>query len=114
MASKTILLKYQESGKKVVIPAETTNDLDFLESSFRSLYQCELKESNVAITFQRYDEAFDEFIDLETDEEVHHLDKINVIATPTVATSTTEVSWPVSITSTRNPVEGRMYTEQGV
>ena len=42
MGSKTVLLKYQEHRKKVVIPAEKeTSDLAFLELSFRQFINFE-------------------------------------------------------------------------
>ena len=81
MESKTILLKYQENRKKVVIsPKEGTKELAFLESVFRKLLNFE--QVNVAISFQRYDPDFEEFVDLEEDDELRNMEKLNVVVTP--------------------------------
>ena len=69
------------SIKKVVISAEEgTNELAFLESVFRKLLNFE--QVNVAISFQRYDPDFEEFVDLEEDDELRNLEKLNVVVTP--------------------------------
>ena len=79
MASKPILLRYQENRKKVVIPAEKTeSDLEFLESSFCTHFKFQ-NQVNLVISFQRFDKDFEEFVDLEPDEELLDL---NVIVTP--------------------------------
>lgn len=41
---------------------------------------------NLAIAFQQFDKDFDEFVDLEGDEEQHHLEKLNVVVTPVFVT----------------------------
>jgi len=86
MEPKTILLKYEGNRKKVFIPREQgTSDLAFVESAFRTLFKFE-KQVNLAIAFQRFDKDFDEFVDLEGDEELHHLEKLNVVVTPVLVT----------------------------
>ena len=86
MSSKTILLTYQENRKKVVIPpAEKDSELAYLESTFQKLFHFE-KQVNLAISFQRFDRDFEEFVDLEESEELHHLEKLNVVVTPALIT----------------------------
>ena len=86
MASKTVLLKYEEHRKKVMIPAEKdTSDLAFLESSFRQAFNFE-KQVNLTISFQRYDADFDELVDMEDGDEIQHLEKLNVVVTPVLVT----------------------------
>ena len=86
MESKTILLKYQDNRKKIPIPTEKSiGDLEFLESSFRTLFKFQ-NQVNLAISFQRFDQAFDEFVDLEEDEELDDLEKLNVVVTPVLVT----------------------------
>ena len=85
-ASKTVLLKYQEHRRKVIIPAEKdTSDLSFLESSFRKIFNFE-KQVNLSISFQRYDADFDELVDLEYGDDIKHLEKLNVVVTPVLIT----------------------------
>ena len=89
--SKTVLLKYQENRKKVVIPVEKdVSDLVYLETAFRQLFHFE-KQVNLVISFQRLDPEFDEFVDLEPGEELSHLEKLNVV-TPVLVTPPA-VSW---------------------
>lgn len=88
MSSKTILLTYQESRKKVVLPPEKSSDLTYLESTFRKLFHYE-KQVNLVISFQRFDPDFGEFVDLEEGEWLHHLDKLNVVVTSTLVTPPT-------------------------
>ena len=86
MDSKTVLLVYQENRKKVLIPKEkATSDLKFLESSFRTLFKFE-KQVNLVISFQRFDKAFNEFVDLDDDEELRDLEKLSVVVTPVLVT----------------------------
>ena len=82
MAFKTVLLRFKENRKKVVIPeAKPTRDLQFLESSFRKLFKFE-QQINLAISFQRFDETFDELVDLEEGDLVENREKLNVVVTP--------------------------------
>lgn len=86
MASKTVLLKYHEHRRKVVIPADKEmSDLAFLELSFRQVFNFE-KQVNLSISFQRFDSDFDELVDLEDGDEVSHLEKLNVVVTPVLVT----------------------------
>ena len=90
MAYKTIILKYQENGKKVLVPKEkSTTDLAFLEASFRSLFKFQ-NQVNLDISFQR--EAFGELVDLEVDDVLKDLEKLNVVVTPVLVTPP-PVSW---------------------
>ena len=92
MEYKTILLKYQENRKKIYIPKEkAVSDLEFLEESFRELFKFQ-NQVNLAISFQRFDEAFVEFVDLDPEEELLHLEKLNVVVTPILVTPPV-VSW---------------------
>lgn len=69
-----------------MIPAEKeTSDLSFLELSFRQVFNFE-KQVNLAISFQRHDPDFDELVDQEDGDEVIHLEKLNVVATPVLVT----------------------------
>ena len=86
MAYKTILLKYQENRKKVLVPKEkSATDLAFIGSSFRLLFKFQ-DQVNLDISFQRFDEAFGELVDLEEDEELKDLEKLNVVVTPLLVT----------------------------
>ena len=86
MAFKTVLLRFKENRKKVVIPeAKPTSDLQFLESSFRKLFKFE-QQINLAISFQRFDETFDELVDLEEGDLVQNREKLNVVVTPILIT----------------------------
>ena len=72
MASKTVLLKYLEHKRKVLIPAEKeASDLAFLESSFRE-----------ALNYEK-------LVDLEHGDHVIHLGKLNIVVTPVLDTPQT-------------------------
>ena len=84
--AKTVLLVYQEHRKKVLIPREkTASDLEFLESSFRTLFKFQ-NQVNLVISFQRFDQVFDEFVDLDEGEELRDLEKLHVVVTPVLVT----------------------------
>lgn len=77
---------YQESKKKVVIPKEkATSDIEFLQASFRALFKFQ-NQVNLDIAFQRFDQAFCEYVDLEDDEELHDREKLKVVVTPLLVT----------------------------
>lgn len=86
--SKTVLLTYQESKKKVVIPHDKPgSDLDYLEITFRNLFHFE-KQVRLFISFQRFDQDFGELVDLEQSDEINHKDKLNVVVSSTLVTPT--------------------------
>ena len=56
-------------------------DYEYLESSYHTLFKFE-KQVNLQIFFQRFDEVFSEFVDLEPDEELSDFEKLNVVVFP--------------------------------
>ena len=86
---KTVLLSYLERNKVFQIPDEKNDtDLTFLEKGFRKTFSY---ASNVSltVTFQRYDEAWGEYIELSEDDIIRNKDKLKVVVTPCMITPDT-------------------------
>ena len=82
-ASKTsVLISYLERNKKVDIPSDKEeNDLSYLATVCKKSFAFG-SNVNIDITFQKYDEEWDSFIDLEDDYVASHRDKLKMIVTP--------------------------------
>ena len=101
MSSKVVVLSYLQRNKKVIIPQDISEcEFDYLRNKVLSLFDFKIG-SNVKldITFQKYDDELNEFIDIETKHEcndtIEHKDKLKVVVTPIlqdVDSSTTRVS----------------------
>ena len=86
MEFKTVLLRYQQSREKVLIPKQKEGtDIQFLELSFRMLFKFD-NQVNLQILFQRFDPAFDDFFDLDERDEIRDLEKLKVVVTPVLTT----------------------------
>lgn len=66
MSSKTILLSYLERNRVVKVPHTSSSDVHYLETEFRRLFQFGSND-HVIITFHRYDDEWQEYIDFEED-----------------------------------------------
>ena len=84
MAKKSILLSYSGRNKVAKIPREDRNNISFLREEFKTLYSAKSVETQ-AIQFHRYDEDWQEYIELEDDDIVRDKEKLNVKIVPMLA-----------------------------
>lgn len=92
--SKTVLLAYLESKKKIIIPGDSSKpDLDYLREEFLTSFRpkCDANVS-LEVTFQRFDPEWNEFVDLDDGDVLVHKDKLKAIATPILSQQTTTPS----------------------
>ena len=83
-AKKMVVLSYQGSNKKVVIPqTKGMMDVQYLEEEFKKRFN--FTETNAKVTFQRLDEDVGEYIDLEDGDEICHKEKLNAVVTPSIS-----------------------------
>ena len=95
-SDRTVLLSYLENNKKITIPANTAkSDLEYLREVFLTSFKFE-PNVQLDITIQRFDKDFDEFVDLEGDDEVCHKEKLKAVVTPILAQDTPQSSRPCS------------------
>ena len=85
--SKTVLLAYLKSKKKIIIPGDSSkSDLDYLREEFLTSFKC---DANVSLTFQRFNPEWNEFVDLDNGDVLVHKDKLKAIVTPILLQQTT-------------------------
>ena len=77
MATKQVLVSYQERKKVLHLPAnESEGALDHLTKEFQREFKI---PSTEFITFQYYDASWEEYIDMDNQKEIQHKDKLKVI-----------------------------------
>jgi len=78
--TKAVLVTYLERNKVLKVPPnhEYTSDIGYLESAFRTEFSFE-QAVNLTITFQKFDEDWNEYIDLEADAILQHKDKVKAV-----------------------------------
>ena len=81
--TKAVLVTYLERNKVLKVPPnhEYTSDIEYLESAFCTEFSFE-QTVNLTITFQKFDEDWDEYIDLEADAILQHKDKVKQLFQP--------------------------------
>ena len=83
---KSVLVSFLDRNKVVKCPIETDNgDIPYLKKGFRKHFSFE-KHIAVDITFQHFDEEWQEYIDLNVDEVIQHKEKLKVVVTSTLHT----------------------------
>ncbi len=90
---KKVLVKFLEKNAIFEIP-ECTEQLQYLQKEFRREYNIE-EDANLDICFQRYDQEWDEYVDLRGQSCIFR-DKEKLRAVVTQALSTSKVHVPVS------------------
>ena len=78
--TKLVLVSYLENNKVLKIPTNkgSVSDVEYLEQAFRPEFSFE-STVKLSITFQRFDEDGNEFIDLEADTELQQKDKVKAV-----------------------------------
>ena len=81
---KAVLVSYLERQKVLKIDAHKISDVKFLALEFRKQFAF---NSNVnLVTFQRFDSEWGEYVELESDDEIEHKDKLKAVVTPFLVT----------------------------
>ena len=93
---KIVLVQYLSSNKKIRIPRfKDVTDLEYIDREFRRVFNPgAVKGSSVSlvISFQRYDTDWQEYVDIEKDDEVSHKEKLRAVVLPHLQTPTESVS----------------------
>ena len=78
---KKVLVSYLERKKTFEIAGTVENDLEFLTSEVMKSFSL---DSNAAIdiTFQKFDDDWQTYLDLETDYVAEHKDHLKIVVTP--------------------------------
>lgn len=93
---KRVLLSYIDRKKQVIIPPDTVDNMNYLKQEFLSSFNFS-KNIKMAVTFQRYDPEWDDFVDLDDCAVIENKDKLKVVVCPLLAdvsscSTTSEVS----------------------
>ncbi len=81
--SRWVLLSYIDRNKPVVLPPETSGDIHFLTKKFLEFFNYPTNVK-LSITFQRYDDEWKDYVDLDENEIVVDKDKLCVLLYPTL------------------------------
>lgn len=75
--AKSVRISYLERKKILKIPeAKNNTDLDFLAEQFKKEFGL---ESDVSVIFQRFDDDWEENIDLDAESVINDKDKLNAL-----------------------------------
>ena len=90
--TRKVLLCYLENKKALMLPPKAeVEDLSYLNSEFLKTFSF---QSNVKlrVTFQRYDEMWGEYVDLDESDEIFDKDKLKVVVTPLLQSAASSVA----------------------
>ena len=93
--SKTVLLSYMERNKVIKVP-EGVRDVAYLDSEFRRSFSFG-GNVHVKVVFQKFDNEWNEFIDLEDDAVLDKKEKLKVVVTPLLITPSPTVDTEVKM-----------------
>ena len=81
---KSVLVSFLDHSKVIKIPCESEEgDIPLLKREFRKEFGFE-EHVAVDVAFQRYDNYWNEFVDLNDDEKVGNKEKLKVVVTSTL------------------------------
>ena len=76
---KTVLVSYLERNKVIRIPeSKKENDIDYLAKEFKKVFAFD-RNVNILLTFQKFDQDWNEYIDLDDDSVLCNKDKIKAV-----------------------------------
>ena len=82
--AKRVLLSYLERNKIVDIPErKEENDVQYMKNEFLNIFNLIDDVTVDDVFFQKFDEEWDAFIDLEDDDELNDKDKVKAVVTHT-------------------------------
>lgn len=87
MEYKSVLVSYLGRNKVFKIPTAEPSDVAFLSTAFKTEFNF---QSNVRlkITFERFDQEWEDFVEVEKNCVLQHKEKLKAVVTSTLATST--------------------------
>ena len=91
--ARLVLLQYLDRNKPVSIPKETDNDIALLTKHFFKNFNF-TKNVGLTVTFQRFDEEWDEYVDLDEDAVIQHKEKLKVIVSSSLTDGPQATSTP--------------------
>ena len=76
---KTVLVSYLERNKVIRIPeSKKENDIDYLAKEFKKAFAFG-RNVNILLTFQKFDQDWNEYIDLDDDSVLCNKDNIKAV-----------------------------------
>ena len=82
MEKKCVLVSYGERNKVISIPeSKRGNDLNYLSQEFKKMFSFG-DNVNLLLTFQKFDNDWCEYLDLEENCSLSNKDKIKAVVTP--------------------------------
>ena len=82
MSCKSVLVNYLERNKVFIIPASTDMpDISFLEREFKKEFKFQ-GNVNIGITFQRFDKAWEEYVDIDEACQLDNKEKLKAVVLP--------------------------------
>lgn len=89
MSTRSVLISYLERNKVFTIPASNKMpDVSYLEKEFRKEFKFQGNVS-IAITLQRYDEMWEEYIDVDESCKLQNKEKLKAVVIPALSDSFT-------------------------
>ena len=86
MTTKSVLLSYLERNKVITIPVvKEGSDVQFIRSRFIQLFSFE-KNVGLCLSFQKFDDEWQEYVELDDTEDVKNKEKIKVVVMPVLGT----------------------------
>ena len=82
--AKRVLLSYLERNKIVNIPErKEENDVQYMKNEFLNIFNL-IDDVTVDVSFQKFDNEWGAFIDLEDGDELNNKDKVKAVVTRTL------------------------------
>ena len=88
--AKRILLSYLDRNKPITIPEEVKDTVSYLKQEFVKNFNF-APNVKLSIVFQKFEEEWNEFVDLEDDAVIRNKEKLKVVVTP-LLTDTSQCS----------------------
>lgn len=84
--SRSVLISFSESNKKVVIPSVThVNDLEYLRRICLTKFNFQSSPNvRIELTLQKYDTDWETFVDLDDDYIAEDRDKLKLLVSPSL------------------------------
>ena len=81
--AKRILVSYLERNKVLVLPEGAENDVQYLKTEFLKTFKL-IDDITVDVIFQKFDDDWDTYVDIEDGDKLVHKDKLRAVVTHAV------------------------------
>ena len=96
-ATKSVLVSYLERNKVIRVPiVKEDTDLEFIRKEFIKLFSFE-ENVRLCLSFQRFDEDWKDYIEIDEGDDIENKEKIKVIVIPVLGTPRSSNDGGVSI-----------------